>query len=331
MRRSVLVWALLGAQCLLASGCTWGVQQLVFSPAVGGQYTFSGTRVRVQSPPGQGTGSFDFDLAMDPRVGRIDELRAFPQLALGFDTPRWRATVNPSLTGQDDLSHLQLDLFYKHPLLNTPHTAVRLLAGLSYASMSVDVVERSVLVMDGQIDIEGAIVQSGDELTYKHSASDAGVFASGGLELELTEWLHLFATVSVRLNSSQSTSESLDLDVRNGSTFGANGARERETFHVFEDDRFKTTITQAGALSSTVELPPLVAMVGVAIVLPTWSWIERTFWGTPPPPANNWGPPPDGSAPPPARPSAPPGSPGSPQPQDLPPEGNPPPAQPYPG
>ena len=126
------------------------------------------------------------------------------------------------------------------------------------------------------------------------------------------------------MNSSQGAEEQLDLIAREGSTWDDDGDRNKETFNVLDDDRFSTTMLARGAVTSSLNLPPMVAVIGVALNFPTWSWLRRTFTSKPtqPPPAM-WLPP---RAPPyPQRPPSPPSRPGPQSPS------HPPPATPYPG
>ena len=309
---------------LWLSGCTWGISQLALYPAVGGQYDFSGAHARVKGPADTAGNPFEFDLELPARKGRVEPLAGIPQITLGFDTPSWRLTVNPSFTADEAVEHMQFDLYYKHLLARSRRASWRLMAGISFAKLDTVIEQEGILQLQSPIEIEGARLQDGDKVVYRSSATDSGVYLGVGIELELTTWLHAFAMVQARMNSSQGAEEQLDLIAREGSTWDDDGDRNKETFNVLDDDRFSTTMLARGAVTSSLNLPPMVAVIGVALNFPTWSWLRRTFTSKPtqPPPAM-WLPP---RAPPyPQRPPRPPSRPGPQSPS------HPPPATPYPG
>ena len=316
---------------LLCSGCTWGVSQLAMYPAIGGQYDFSGAKAKVNSPQDAAGNQFSFDLDLPARKGRVEPLAGFPQLTFGFDTPSWRLTINPSITGDDAASHFQADLYYKHLLSRSRHASWRLMAGISYASLSTESQESGVLQLDAPVAIDGAEFVSGDKVVYRSAATDSGVYLGLGIELELTTWLHLFAMVQARMNSSQGAEEHLEVIAAAGSSYDEDGDRVAETFDLLDDARFDTLQLKSRNVTSSLALPPMVALVGLSLNLPTWSWVRRTLFGRPPPRPRYYGrPPPPGWRPPTSHPPA--ARPRPPTPRAPPPtNSHPPPAMPHPG
>ncbi len=314
-------------------GCTWGVNQLAMYPAIGGQYDFSGAKARVRSPQDAAGNDFDFQLDLPARKGSVAPLAGFPQMTMGFDTPSWRLTINPSFTGDDAISHFQADLYYKHQISRGRRATWRLIAGGSFASLSTEIKESSVLQLDASVDIDGATVVSGDKVVYSSSVHDSGVYLGVGIELELTKWLHLFALVQTRMNSSQGSEERLEVIAAAGSNYDSEDNRVAETFDVLNDSRFDTTLSQSGKVTSSLALPPMVALFGLAVNFPTWSWLRGNLFRQParrrrflpprPPPSQG---PPAGAYPPAARP--PPAHPGAKPPTN---KSHPPSAVPHPG
>ena len=320
---------------LCPAGCTLGVSQLAMYPAIGGQYDFSGAKAQVRGPADTAGNPFEFGIDLPARKGQVEPIAGMPQLTFGFDTPSWRLTINPSFTASKTVEHFQMDLYYKHLLSQGRKTAWRVMGGISFASLSTQIEEEGVLQLADAIEIGGARLQDGDKIAYLSSATDSGVYLGAGVELELATWLHLFAMVQVRMNSSTGANERLEVVARAGSTWDEDGVRQEERFDVFDDERFNTTLQASGKVTSTLSLPPMVALIGVALTFPTWSWIRRTFTNEPPrrpPPPAMWLPPRGPpyptrlSHPPPA--SRPPSAPTAPSQEDT---SHPPPATPYPG
>lgn len=288
-RRLTLLAALL-CHC----GCTFGVSQMAMYPAIGGQYDFSGAKAVVKGPADTAGNPFEFGIDLPARKGQVQPIAGMPQLTLGFDTPSWRLTVNPSFTANESLDHFQMDLYYKHLLSRGRHAQWRLMGGITFAGLSTRIEETGILQLANPIEIGGARLQDGDKVVYRSSASDNGVYLGAGVELELATWLHLFAMVQVRMNSSQGTNEQLEVVARAGSTYDEDGVRQEERFDVFDDARFDTTLQASGRVTSTLSLPPMTALIGVSFTFPTWSWLRRTFTSAPaprPPPPAMWPPP----------------------------------------
>ena len=321
------------AAALCLPGCTIGVNQLAMYPAIGGQYDFSGARAQVTGPADIAGNPFEFAIDLPARKGQVQPIAGMPQLSLGLDTPSWRLTANPSFTGSETVEHFQLDLYYKHLLSRGRHASWRILGGISYANLSTQIEETGVLQLNHPIEIGGARLQDGDKIVYRSSATDSGVYLGAGLELELSSWLHLFAMVQMRLNSSQGADEQLEVIARDGSTWDEDGVRQEQRFNVFDDGRFDTKLQSPGKVTSTLSLPPMVALIGIAFTFPTWTWMRHTFNNEPrPPPPTMWLPPrvppygPRLPNPPPA--TRPPSDPAAPAQRGA---NHPPPATPYPG